>query len=109
MEFPDEIYKNIAEILSNAYMMIDWKKTGQKNAYDYFAVRVRSAGHERTVPSAIDRLAKRCNLMSFDIDPDTIALLEANQKLVLQRLRKESVYIALLSANVAKAKKLNIR
>ena len=105
MEFPDEIYRQLAEALANCYRSIDWSKAGQKSAYDYFAARVRSAGHERTVPAALDRLAKRCNLVSFDMDTDSVAALEANRAEVLRRLRTESVYVALLAAKLAKERK----
>jgi hypothetical protein len=105
MEFPDEIYRQLAETLANCYRSIDWSRAGQKSAYDYFAARVGSAGHERTVPAAMDRLAKRCNLISFDMDTDGIAMLEANRFEVLRRLRTESVYVALLAAKLAKEKK----
>ena len=105
MEFPDKIYEQLAETLASCYRSIDWSKSGQKSAYDYFAARVRSAGHERTVPAALDRLAKRCNLISFDMEPDGIAYLEANRFEVLRRLRTESVYVALLAAKLAKEKK----
>lgn len=105
MEFPDEIYEKMAESLAACYRSIDWSKAGQKSAYDYFAARVRSAGHERTVPAAMDRLAKRCNLVSFDMEPDAIAFLAANEREVLRRLRTESVYVALLAAKLTKEQK----
>lgn len=105
MEFPDELYKQLAETLANCYRNIDWSKAGQKSSYDYFAARVRSAGHERTVPAALDRLAKRCNLVSFDMEPAAIAFLAANESEVMRRLRTESVYVALLAAKLAKEKK----
>jgi len=105
MDFPDRIYEQLAETLANCYKSIDWSKAGQKSAYDFFAARVRSAGHERTVPAALDRLAKRCNLGSFDMEPDAIASLEANRGEVLRRLRTESVYVALLAAKLAKEQK----
>lgn len=105
MEFPDKIYENLAEVLASCYRSIDWSRAGQKSAYDYFAARVRSAGHERTVPSALDRLAKRCNLISFDMEPDAIVYLAENTPEVLRRLRTESVYVALLAAKLAKEKK----
>ena len=105
MKYPDQIYENLADVLASCYQSIDWSKAGQKSAYDYFAARVRSAGHERTVPAAIDRLAKRCNVASFDVEPDAIAFLAANEREVLRRLRTESVYVALLAAKLAKEKK----
>jgi hypothetical protein len=106
MEFPDKIYESLAEVLASCYRSIDWSKTGQKSAYDYFSARVRSAGHERTVPAALDRLAKRCNLGSFDMGPDAIAYLEENRFEVLRRLRAESIYVALLAAKLAKETKV---
>lgn len=105
VEFPDELYGKLAEVLSNCYRSIDWGKAGQKSAYDYFAARVRSAGHERTVPAALDRLAKRCNVASFDMEPDFVALLTTQEREVLRRMRSESVYVALLAAKLAKEKK----
>jgi prophage DNA circulation protein len=106
MEFPDEIYRQLAETLASCYRSVDWSKSGSKSAYDYFAARVRSAGHERTVPAAMDRLAKRCNVASFDMEPDAVAFLVANEREVLRRLRTESVYVALLAAKLAKEPKV---
>jgi prophage DNA circulation protein len=105
MEYPDRIYESMAEVLSSCYRSIDWSKAGQKSAYDYFAARVRSAGHERTVPAALDRLAKRCNVASFDMEPEAVAFLVSREREVLRRLRTESVYVALLAAKLAKEKK----
>jgi len=106
MEYPDKIYESMAEVLASCYRSIDWSKAGQKSAYDYFSARVRSAGHERTVPSALDRLAKRCNVASFDMEPEAIAFLVANEREVLRRLRTESVYVALLAAKLSKERKM---
>lgn len=105
MEFPDEIYRQLAETLASCYRSVDWSKSGSKSAYDYFAARVRSAGHERTVPAALDRLAKRCSVASFEMDTGIVASLEANRSEVLRRLRAESIYVALLSAKLAKEQK----
>lgn len=104
MEFPDEIYRQLAETLASCYRSVDWSKSGSKSAYDYFTARVRSAGHERTVPAAMDRLAKRCNVASFDMEPEAIAFMVANEREVLRRLRTESIYVALLAAKFSKEK-----
>jgi prophage DNA circulation protein len=105
MEFPDDIYGAMATVMASCYRSIDWSKAGQKSAYDYFAARVRSAGHERTVPAAMDRLAKRCRVMSFLQDMDAMALMQANSTEVLRRMRNESIYVALLAAKLAKEQK----
>jgi hypothetical protein len=52
----------------------------------------------------MDRLAKRCNVASFDMEPEAIAFMVANEREVLRRLRTESIYVALLAAKFSKEK-----
>ena len=109
MEYPDKIYEQLAETLASCYRSIDWAKAGAKarrNKEEHFATRIRSSGNERTVPAAIDRLAKRCNVGCFDMELDAVAYLAENEKEVRRRLRTESVYVALLAAKLVKEMKV---
>jgi hypothetical protein len=106
MNYPDAIYEAMAEMLMECYRSIDWCKAGQKSAYDYFAVRIQSAGITcKTVPSALNHLAKRCNVAAFDMDTDLVSKLIENEKQVLWRMAHESAYIALLAATLAKERR----
>jgi len=112
MEFPDEIYRKLAETLANCYRSIDWKKAGAKSAYDFMAGRIRIGGHERTVAAALETIAAKCPLQArggtataFEYDPDLLLDLEKETPEVLRRMRNESIYIALLVAKLAKEKK----
>jgi hypothetical protein len=105
MKFPDEIYEQLAEVLASCYRSIDWSKAGQKSAYDYFATRVRSAGDARSVPVALNLLARRCNVTYFDIDPDALVFLCQNEREVLHRLRSAPIPIAMMATKLAKERK----
>lgn len=105
MEFPDEISERLSAVLASCYRSIDWSKAGQKSAYDYFATRVRSASHERTFPAALDRLARRCNLASFQMEPDDVVFLQKNEAEVMRRMRTETMPVAMFAAAYAKEKK----
>jgi|GEM_PF-1403042 len=102
VETTDDLYAAMTEVMAACYRSIDWSKAGQKSAYDYFASRVRSSGYAPTVPAALERLARRCNVISFDLDLPRVRLLDSERREVLRRMRDESVYVALLAAKRAK-------
>lgn len=122
-EYPDEIYKVLAEVISNYYAAIDWKKAGAKSAYDFTASRLVIGGHAKSVPAAFDLIARKSPLMArrseyepqgkrvegngsaFAYDPDQMVFLVANQREVLRRMREESQYLALAAAKLAKERK----
>lgn len=113
MEYRDKLDELLATVLASCYRSIDWKKAGAKSAYDFMAGRIRIGGRERTIAAALELIARKCplqarggNATAFEYDPAILPELEKSAPEVLRRMRSESIYIALLAANLAKEQKL---
>ena len=100
---PDDIYRNLVELLYGVYKRVNWKRiTGRSISTDVFSHKLKVSGNMPTVERALEKLAYSLGVQSVFFDPEIISVLKANEVEVLRRIREETVYLTLLTYEVNK-------
>lgn len=107
MEFLDENYKKLVEVLADARNAINWDAIDPKKGHEFFASRIKSAGRQPTFRRAVDFLGRKIGTRCISTDPDLITALDANgvREQTLERMREESMYLALMAAEFNKQRR----
>lgn len=103
----DEQYEKLVRVLADARNSINWNQIDSRRGYEFFASRIKSASRQPTFRRAIEVLGRKIGTRCISTDPALIAELdsEKNRDLTLERMREESMYLALLAAEFNKQKR----
>lgn len=98
------LHERTADVLAEVYRRVDWRKmtSMKRTAADMFADRIRVASHERTPSRAIDRMCRQLGLSSAAIWPEEISHLNDNSEEVMEMMRNDTLYLALLAQDAAR-------
>lgn len=104
MTVEENLHEQIASVLAHVYRRVDWRSmtSMKRSAADMFADRIRVASHERTPSRAVERLCRQLGLSSIKADPDDIRHLNENADEVMEMMRNDTVYLALLAQRKAR-------
>lgn len=102
----DELYVRIASVLSRAYVRVDWRSmtSMKRSAVDILANRIRVASYEPTFSRAIERICHGLKLSAIRADVEDIEYLMARNDEVMEAMRENTVYLALLTQKIAREK-----
>lgn len=89
-----EVENKLAYCLAKVYVQIPWRKIGVKSAHKFFIDRIRASSTAPNFKEFLDLFLKKVNVEFVKIDTEIIEFLEDNRALVMNLLRKESVYLA---------------
>ncbi len=89
-----EVENKLAYCLAKVYVQIPWRKIGVKSAHKFFIDRIRASSTAANFKEFLDLFLKKVNVEFVKIDTEIIEFLEDNRALVMNLLRKESVYLA---------------
>ncbi|MFA5572714.1 MAG: hypothetical protein WDA42_06370 [Candidatus Bathyarchaeia archaeon] len=92
---------DIALLLKAVHERANWKTIG-RNSYadDVFSHKIKAAAYESSIPRFLDKLCYSLGVQSAAVPVELIKRLDADAKLVLRALAKETVYYVCLVREV---------
>jgi hypothetical protein len=103
-----ELHEKVADVLAEVYRRVDWRKmtSMKRTAVDQFADRVRVASQERSFTRAVDRMCRQLGLSSVGAAPEDLMDLNDNNDEVMDLMRTDAVFLALLAQDKARRTKV---
>jgi hypothetical protein len=104
MSLNEETEQNLKNLLKIVHNQVDWNHFGQRSyKWDVYAHAIRAASNQESLPKFLDRLCDNLGIQSLQAPTELLQRLRVNQRVVLEALRKETMYwVALVIDEVQK-------
>jgi hypothetical protein len=98
------LHDKIADLFALVYRRVEWKKFTRPghSAVDSLVSRLNVGQNEPDVIRCMERVCAGYGLLSVSADPEEIEYLMENNREVMQIVRENGIYIALLAQKKAK-------